>query len=340
MKNSFLRLALLLCVLFSLGYANNENVVNVYSHRHYATDLQIFNLFTKETGIKVNLVQAKAKELIKRIQAEGSRTPADVLITVDAGNLATAKSDGLLQAVHSKYLDKTIPPYLRDKDDEWFGITERARVTVIAKKNIGKIHIKYYEDLAKPKYKGMIMVRSSSNIYNQSLLAAMIAHHGKAFALKWAKGIVANMTRSPRGNDIYQVAAVGSGIGKIAIVNTYYVGKMSVSKNFTEQMAEAQSKVIFPHFKNGGTHVNISGIALIKYSKHKKNAIRFMKFLLSKEAQKLFAHKNFEYPILKSVKSAKVVKGFGKFKRDTIPLSLLGKYNKDAVEIFDTVGWR
>lgn len=330
---------LTISILFSSSLIADE--VNVYSHRHYDTDIKLFKMFEEKTGIKVNIVKAQAAELIKRIKSEGERTNADVLLTVDAGNLETAKKEGLLQPVNSDILNSSIPDYLRDKDNTWYGVTLRSRIVAILKNNLDDFKdLNYYEDLSDPKYKGMIMVRSSNNIYNQSLLAAMIAHHGTEYATKWAKGVVDNFTKKPNGNDISQVRSIAIGLGKIAIVNTYYVGKMSESKDFQDVMAQQMTQVKFLKFKDGGTHINISGLGVTKYAKNKENAIKLIEFLVSPEAQEIFANENFEYPVLKDVKTPKVFDSFGTFERDNIYLGKLGEYNKDAVLIFDNVGWR
>jgi len=330
-------LFLLATFLFASNFANE---VNVYSHRHYDTDKQLFEMFEKKTGIKVNVVKANASALIQRMVSEGKNSPADVLITVDAGKLYEAKQKGLLQEIYSDFLMKTIPENLRDEDNEWFALTKRVRAFVVPiDSNLDK-SLKTYEDLIKPKYRKMIMVRSSNHIYNQSLLAAIIAHHGKKYALKWAKGVVTNLARRPKGNDIYQVKAVANEIGKIGITNTYYVGKMAGSRDISEMEATRSVKVIFPKFQGGGTHINISGAGVARYAPHKKNAIKFIEFLLSSQAQDLFANQNFEYPVSKNVKINNIISSWGAFQDDSILLNDLGKYNAAAVEIFDLAGWR
>lgn len=325
---------LLACGLF----ANSE--VNVYSHRHYDTDKQLFKMFEEKTGIKVNVVKAEASALMERMQSEGKNSPADVLITVDAGGLFQAKDQGLLQSVQSDYLTKNIPEKLRDKDNQWFALTKRARVALYPTNSAVPNELKTYEDLADPKFKGKIMIRSSNNVYNQSLLAAVIAHHGEEYALKWAQGVVANMTNEPKGNDRYQVSAVANGIGEIAIANTYYVGQMVDNKDVSQAEAVKKVKVLFPKFEKGGTHINVSGAGVAKYSPNKENAIKFIEFLASKEAQKLFAEANFEYPILKDVEVSEIVKSWGTFEDDTVSMNILGENNKLAVKIFDQANWK
>ncbi len=332
------KLSLAILVLTSSVFASNE--VNVYSHRHYDTDKKLFKIFEEKTGIKVNVVKAKASALIKRIESEGKKSPADVLITVDAGRLFQAKQKDLFQAVESKYLRKNIPEVYRDKDNKWFALTKRARVTVYKLDSGTEKELSTYEDLASEKFKGQIMVRSSNNIYNQSLLSAMIAHHGEEKALAWAKGIVANMANEPKGNDRYQVKAIANGMGKIAIANTYYIGKMVDNKDESQAKAVKKVKIFFPKFENGGTHINVSGAGLTKYAPNKENGIKFIEFLASPEAQKLFAEGNFEYPVIANVKSSKLVSSWGDFEDDNISINTLGENNAKAVKIFDLAGWK
>lgn len=332
------KLALSAIVLASSLYASSE--VNVYSHRHYDTDKKLFKMFEEKTGIKVNVVKAKASALIKRMESEGAKSPADVLITVDAGRLYQAKSKDLLQSINSNYLTTNIPATLRDKDNKWFALTKRSRVAVYRIGSGMDSKLSTYEGLADPKFKGQIMVRSSNNIYNQSLMAAMIAHHGKEYALNWAKGVVANMAKAPKGNDRYQVKAVANGIGSVAIANTYYIGKMVNNKDASQRESVKKVKIFFPKFENGGTHINVSGAGVAKYAPNKDNAIKFVEFLASKEAQELFAQANYEYPVLAGVKSSELVSSWGQFKDDTISINTLGENNKAAVKVFDQAGWK
>jgi iron(III) transport system substrate-binding protein len=323
-------------IFTSFVFASSE--VNVYSHRHYDTDKQLYKMFEEKTGIKVNVVNADANALIKRLESEGEKSPADVLITVDAGRLYQAKSKELIQSIESKYLMEVVPENMRDEDNKWFALTKRVRAFIVPIDS--NIEIKTYEDLIKPEYKKMIMVRSSNHVYNQSMLAAVIAHHGEEYALKWAQGVVKNMARKPRGNDRYQVKAVANGIGKIAIANTYYVGKMIGNKDIAESEAVKKVKIIFPTFENGGTHINVSGAGVAKYAPNKENAIKFIEFLLSPKAQDLFANGNFEYPVAKGVKKNDVVSSWGTFEDDNISINTMGKYNINAVKIFDKAGWK
>jgi len=338
LKNVISKTLLGVCILGSSLLASGE--VNVYSHRHYDTDKQLFKMFEEKSGIKVNVVKAKASALIKRMVSEGKNSPADVLITVDAGRLFQAKSKGILQSVNSDTLNKNIPANLRDTDNQWFGLTKRARVALLSSAESRSGVIKTYEDLADPKNKGKVVIRSSSNIYNQSLMAAVIEHHGEEYALSWAKGVVANMARKPKGNDRAQVVAVANGIGSVAIANTYYIGKMVHNKKKAQREAIKKVNVFFPTFKNGGTHVNVSGAGVAKFAPNKANAVKFIEFLSSADAQELFAKGNYEYPVLAGVSSSKLVSSWGTFKSDTISMNALGQNNKAAIKIFDKAGWK
>lgn len=332
------KLALSTLVLASSVFASSE--VNIYSVRHYDTDKKLFKMFEEKTGIKVNVVKAKGGALIKRLTSEGKNSPADVLITTDAGGLYKAKKANVLQSIDSDYLNKNIPVNLRDKDNQWFALTKRSRVALFKIGSGTDKMLSTYEDLADPKFKGKIVVRSSSNVYNQSLLAAMIEHNGEEFATKWAKGVVANMARTPKGNDRAQVKAVANGIGAVAIANTYYVGKMVNNKDVSQRDAVAKMKIFFPTFKDGGTHVNVSGAGVAKFAPNKVNAVKFIEFLASVDAQKLFAEANYEYPVLAGVKSSDLVTSWGTFKEDTISMNALGENNAKAVKIFDIAGWK
>jgi iron(III) transport system substrate-binding protein len=319
---------------------NKEEVVNLYTDRHYDTDEELFKLFTEETGIKVNVVKGKSDELIEKLNREGEDTQADLLITADAGRLHRAKEKGLLQPVESKTLFSNIPANLRDKDNQWFGLTVRGRVIVYSKDRVNPEDLSTYEDLTNPKWKGKILVRSSSNIYNQSLLASFIAINEAEAAKNWAKGIVENMAREPKGNDRDQAKAIVAGIGDIAIMNTYYIGKMLNSSDPEEVKVANQVGVFFPNQDTTGTHINVSGIGLTKYAKNKTNAIKLMEFLSSEKAQKQFAEANYEYPANPLVEPSDLLKSWGEFKAQNINLSKLGEYNKKAMEIFNEVGWK
>ena len=327
--------------LFNISLFAKE--LNIYSYRHYDLDGKLFKMFEEKTGIKVNSVTGKANSLLKRLESEGKNSPADLVITADAGILYRAKEKALLQSVYSKVLEKKIPSIYMDPDKKWFAFSKRARIAVYTVGKVDPKDIKTYEDLAKPKFKGKIMIRSSNNIYNQSLLSAMIAHNGVEYAQKWAKAIVSNMARPPKGNDRAQAVAIANGIGDIAIINTYYLGKMvNNKKNKKQRDAAKKIKMAFPVFaKSKGVHMNVSGVGVAKYAKNKENAVKFIEFLLSDEVQELLVNVNYEYPIVKNIKLSKLMKSWGtSFKEDTLPVYLLGKFNTEAVKVFDKAGWR
>ncbi|MDC1069028.1 Fe(3+) ABC transporter substrate-binding protein [Candidatus Kapabacteria bacterium] len=317
-----------------------SNEVNVYSHRHYDIDKEIFADFEKETGIKINLLKSDAKQLITKIQQEAENTPADILITVDAGNLWSAKKAGITESVSSQVLNDAIPANLRDPEGHWYGLTKRGRIVVYSKERVNKEELSTYEDLTDPKWKGKLLVRSSSNMYNQSLLASIIANHNSEVATKWAADLVANFAREPKGNDRDQVKAIAAGEGDIAIINTYYMGKLLNSDNPQEVEAGKSVGVFFPNQDDRGSHINISGAAFIKNSPNRANAIKLVEYLTTKKVQSKYAKGNHEYPINKDAEVSELLKSFGEFKEDTLSLENLGKNNKEAVMIFDRVSWK
>ena len=314
--------------------------LTVYTHRHYESDQKLFEQFEKESNIKLNIVNASADELIQKMSLEGEQSPADVLITVDAGRLYRAKYQDLLQPFSSDLIDSIVPAHLKDEDGHWVGLTKRARVIAYSKENVDSTQLSTYEDLTSDNWNDDILVRSSSNIYNQSLLASIIANKGQEFAEEWAKGIVENMARSPKGNDRDQVKGVANGIGNLAIVNTYYIGKLLNSEDESEVAAGKAVNIFFPNQETTGTHINVSGIGVTKYSPNKENAIKFIEFLLKEGAQEIFAGSNYEYPVNPNVEPSEILKEWGDFKEDKLSLNELGKYNKEAVIIFDKVGWK
>lgn len=319
-----------------------EQVVNVYSHRHYDVDKEIFEAFTKETGIKVNVVKAEADELIPKLEAEGANTPCDLFITADAGRLYVAKEKNLLQAIKSTVLEQNIPANLRDKDNNWFGLTKRARVIVYSKERVKADAIKTYEDLTSPKWKKKVLCRPSSNLYNQSLLAGILADYNndEAKAQKWVEGVVKNFARDPAGSDRDQVKAIAAGIGDLAIVNTYYIGVLLNSDKPEEVEAGKKVGIIFPNQADRGTHINVSGAGITKYSKNKDNAVKLLEYLVSDNAQKKFAEGNYEYPVKANVPVSELLKSWGTFKEDTLDMNMLGKNNAAALKIFDKGGWK
>ena len=344
-----LKYSILLLFTISLMFScknSNEKIeqvqkqeITLYTHRHYDSDKVIFEKFEKETGIKINVVKASADELIQKLESEGKQTPADLLLTVDAGRLVRAKNKGLLQSVNSKVLDSTIPSYLKDEDNKWFGLTKRARIIAYSKERVKPEELTTYEALTEPEWKKKILIRASNNIYNQSLLASIIANNGKTEAKTWAEGMVTNFARVPKGNDRDQIKAILAGEGDLAIVNTYYIGKLLNSKNPVEVNAANAVGLFFPNQDNRGTHINISGIGVTKYAPNKANAIKFIEYLVSKEVQEIFAQTNYEYPVNALANTSELLTSWGNFKEDHLPLAKLGELNKAAVITFDEVAW-
>lgn len=314
--------------------------ITVYTHRHYESDQRLFELFTEQTDIQVNVVNASADELLFKLEQEGGESPADVLITVDAGRLYMAKQKKLLQSCNSELLEQQVPPHLRDSDRMWFGLTKRARVIAYHPDRVSEDELSSYEDLSNPKWKGKLLIRSSGNIYNQSLLAAIIANSSESEALTWANRIVGNMARSPKGNDRDQIKAIMAGEGDIAVVNTYYLGKLINSKDPQERAVGKKLRIFFPGQGERGTHVNISGAGLCAHAPNKENAIRFIEFLTSAEAQGTFSSSNYEYPVNPAVSPDSLLMSWGTFRDDTLSLSELGRLNRTAVLIFDKAGWK
>ena len=317
----------------------SAKVVNVYTHRHYDVDQQLFSQFEQEFGIQVNVVNANADELIQKMEAEGSASPADVLITVDAGRLAGAKNKGLLQPIESDFLNTTIPAHFRDTDNHWFALTKRARIIIYAKDRVDPSELSTYEALADEQWSDKVLIRSSSNIYNQSLLASLIANNGEDAARTWVEGVVENMARAPKGNDRDQVKAVAAGEGDLGVVNTYYLGRMINSSDPVEVEASEKVGIFFPNQNGRGTHMNISGAGVAKFAPNKENAIKFIEYLAAKPAQEVFAEANYEYPIHPEVPPTALLQSWGEFKEDTLALSKLGEYNKLANLVFDAGRW-
>ena len=313
--------------------------INLYTHRHYNSDKLLFKAFTKKTGIKINVIKGSADQLIQRLQTEGENSPADILLTVDAGRLVRAKNLGLLQPVTSPLLIKQIPSEMRDLDGYWYGLTVRARALIYSKERVKQNQLSTYEDLAHKKWRGRIVVRSSNNIYNQSLLASIIAANGELDAYKWAKSVRSNMARSPRGSDRDQARAVASGLADVAIMNTYYLGVMANSSDKKDQDVVKKIAVFFPNQNGRGTHINVSGAGITKSSKNKEEALKFLEFLTNDNSQKVFSSANYEYPLKINEHNSTILKSWGQFKYDPLSLSVLGEKNTQAVKIFDRAGW-
>ncbi len=320
-----------------LNAASNE--LMLYSHRHYPSDDILYEKFKEKTGIQIKVVKGDADQLIERIKAEGKNCPADLFITADAGRLERAKSLGLLQSIESDTLKLRIPESLRDPQSQWFGFTMRARVIVYAKDRVNPKELSTYEDLTDPKWKGRILVRGASSVYNQSLLASIIAAHDENYATEWARKICANMARPPQGADREQIRAVAEGLGDIAIVNTYYLGLLTTSVAEADRKAAEKVEIFFPNQNDRGTHVNVSGGGVVKTSKNVDAARMFLEFLISDEVQAIFPQTSCEYPVVSSVPWPELQKKWGEFKRDTLNVSKLGELNTQAVRCFNKAGW-
>ncbi|MFC7063317.1 Fe(3+) ABC transporter substrate-binding protein [Halobacillus seohaensis] len=314
--------------------------INLYTGRHYDTDQDLYDKFTEQTGIGVNVIEGKDDELIARMEREGKASEADLLITADAGRLHRAKTQELLQEVDSEVLSENIPDNLRDENNEWFGLTKRARIIAYNKETVNPEDINNYADLTKDDWSDKVLIRSSQNIYNQSLVASLIALDGEEEAKEWSQGIVDNMARDPKGGDRDQAKAIAAGEGDVAVMNTYYLGKMLNSEDEQEVDVAKQLGVIFPDQQGNGTHINISGIGMAASSQNTEEAQKFMEFLTEEESQKQFAEANYEYPVNPNVEPTEILKEWGEFEEQDLNLSELGENNKNAIKLMNEVGWK
>src|SRR5687767_41400 len=317
-----------------------EKVLNLYTSRHYQTDEALYANFTKLTGIKINRIEAGEDPLIERMKQEAARSPADVLMTVDAGRLWRAEQAGLFQPIRSKVLEERIPANLRHPDGLWFGFSMRARPIFYAKGRVDPAMLQGYESLADPRHRGKVCIRSSSNVYNLSLMSAMIAAHGPDKAESWARGVVGNMARAPKGGDTDQLKAVAAGECDIAVANTYYYVRLLKSSKPDEKAAAEKIGVVFPNQKDRGTHVNISGAGVAKHAPNKDAAIKFLEYLASPEAQAYFADGNNEYPVVGAIAGNKELAALGDFRKDALNVSLFGRNQGAAQQGYDRAGWK
>ena len=322
-----------------LGYAQTD-AVNLYSSRHYNTDDALYEGFTESTGIRVNLIEGDADELLERILNEGDNSPADVFMTVDAGRLWRASEAGIFAPVSSDVLEDRIPSNLRHPDGEWFGFSKRARILVYNRDRVNPAELSTYEDLADPKWKGRILVRSSSNIYNQSLVAGMIETDGEAATEVWAEGLVKNFARPPEGNDTAQIKAAAAGQGDVAIANSYYLARLGGSDDPADQEVFEKVAAFFPNQADRGTHVNISGAGVLKTAPNQAAAIAFLEYLSTPQAQEFFALGNDEYPVVEGTDLDPVLADFGDFKEDEVNVEAYGANANDAVQLMDRAGWK
>jgi iron(III) transport system substrate-binding protein len=318
-----------------------DKTLNLYSSRHYQTDEALYRNFTKLTGLAVNRIEAGDDPLIERLRNEGARSPADVLVTVDAGRLWRAEQLGLFAPVDSKVLETRLPESMRAPNKQWFGFSARARVIVYNKQSFDPAHAQNYEDLAHPGLKGKVCTRSGGHVYNLSLMSALIEHWGEQNAEQWARGVVANFARAPKGGDTDQILAVASGECGVALSNSYYYVRLMKSAKPEDRRAMERVGLIWPNQKSFGTHVNVSGAAVLKHAPHRAAAVRFLEYLASDEAQSYFANGNNEWPAVKTapLDNAELA-SLGRFKSDALNVGLLGKNQPVAQKIFDRVGFK
>ncbi|MBY5940189.1 Fe(3+) ABC transporter substrate-binding protein [Halomonas sp. DP5N14-9] len=334
------RLAIAIALAGASGLAYADGSVNVYSARHYDSDQAMYDAFTEQTGIEVNVLQGDSDQLIQRIKREGEASPADIMMTVDAGRLWRAEEEGIFAPVDSEVLNERLPESMRHPEGDWFGFSQRVRAIFYNPETIEPEQVDSYEKLADPSLKGKICIRSSSNIYNQSLLASMVEHHGEEGAEEWAQGVVDNMARDPEGGDRDQIKGVASGECDVAVANHYYYVRLLTSDDADEREAAESVQILFPNQDDRGAHVNVGGAGLVKGAPNHDNAVAFLEFLASDEAQELFAVGNHEFPVVEGVAVDEVLGSWGEFKKDEVNVSVLGENNPEAVKIFDRVGWR
>ncbi|MGR4070228.1 Fe(3+) ABC transporter substrate-binding protein [Halomonas sp. LR3S48] len=314
--------------------------LNLYSARHYDSDEKLYQAFTEQTGIKVNLLEGDSDQLIERIQREGVASPADVMITVDAGRLWRAEQDGIFQSVESDVLAERLPEAMRHPEGKWFGFSQRVRAIFYNPENVDPNEITSYEDLTDPRWEGEVCIRSSNNIYNQSLLASMIEHHGAEGAEEWAQGIVNNMARDPEGGDTDQIKAVAAGECDLAVANHYYYVRLLESEEAADREVAEKVGILFPNQDDRGIHINVGGAGVVEGAPNRENAVRFLEFLASDEAQEIFAAGNYEFPVVEGVKMSETLESWGEFKKDDLNVNILGENNPEAIRIFDRAGWR
>lgn len=319
-----------------------DRTLNLYSSRHYDTDRALYEGFTAESGMRIRLIEGDADQLIARIQSEGANTPADVLITVDAARLARALAAGVLAPTRSEILNTRIPASLRDPDGNWYGVSTRARVIMFSKEKGRPAGLNRYEDLAKEDFRGQILVRSSSHLYNTSLMGSILAANGEQAAEAWARGIAQNLARPPQGGDTPQFQAVAAGVGSLAIANTYYLARFGASSNPEQKAVYDKIGVIFPNQAEGdrGAHLNVSGAGVVRNSSNKEMALKFIEYLTSPRAQEMFANGNFEYPVVADVAPHPALVALGTFRADQLNAQRFGALAPQALQIMQRAGWR
>jgi iron(III) transport system substrate-binding protein len=342
--NSVLRFLAIAVISFVTVGSSFAKEVNLYTSRHYDSDDALYQKFTDATGIKVNVISGKGKALMERLASEGANSPADVFITVDAGNLWKVQKDGMFQSINSSTIDSIVPENLRGPNNEWVGIAKRSRVIYYNPVKVSAEDMEglTYEDLSDPKWKGRVVIRSSGNMYNQSLVASLIANNGIDATEKWAHRFVGNFARKPEGNDRAQIMAVANGEADVAVANSYYIGLMLSGKKGEEQQAAARKvKLLFPGQDGRGAHINVSGAGLMKNAPNADNAVKFIEFLLSEEAQSHIVNNTYEFPMLEGVAPSDLIAQFGSgFKEDQTSVASYGEFNPEAVKLMDRVGWQ
>ena len=319
-----------------------ERSLALYSSRHYDTDRALYDGFTAETGLRIRLIEGDADQLIARIQSEGANTPADVLITVDGARLARAVAANILAPTRSAILEGRVPASLRDPDGQWYGVSRRARVVMFDKQGGRPAGLERYEDLARPEFRGQILVRAAAHPYNTSLMASIMVANGEEAAHAWARGVAANMARPPQGGDTPQFQAVAAGVGGLAIANTYYLARFGASSNPAEKALYDRIGVIFPNQAAGdrGAHVNVSGAGVVRSSSNKEMALKFIEYLTGPRAQELFANGNFEYPVVADVAPHPALAALGDFRADQLNAQRYGALAPQALQIMQRAGWR
>lgn len=317
-----------------------ERVVNIYSARHYDTDRELWEGFTRGSGIRVRVIEANVDQLLERIRAEGANSPADILVTVDIGRLARAKEAGVFQPTRNPMLEARIPAHLRDPDGHWFGFTTRARVVMYDKAQGLPAGLARYEDLAKPEFDKAVLVRSSGNIYNIGWTASVIAANGVEAAEGWARGIANNLARPPAGGDRDQIAAMIAGQGRIAISNTYYLGLLHISQRAAERELADRVGVLFPNQGDRGAHVNVSGAGILRTAPNREAASAFLEYMSGPAAQALFAGSNMEYPVVADAVVHPFLRGLGDFKQDPVNANVLAANMPEALRLMQRAGWR
>lgn len=317
-----------------------DRTLAIYSSRHYDTDRELYDGFTRQTGVRIRLIEANVDQLLERIRAEGANSPADVLVTVDAGRLARAREANVLAQIRSTVLDSRIPAHLRDPDGFWYGFSVRARV-VVYDRNLGlPAGLARYEDLARPEFRGMVSTRSSSNIYSIGWTASVLAANGAEATEAWARGIAANLSRPPQGGDTDQIRAVAAGQGRLAISNTYYLGLLHRSARAEEREIAARMAVLFPNQGDRGTHVNISGAGVVRTAPNREAAQAFLEYLSSPPAQSIFADGNMEYPVVADARPHAFLAGLGQFRQDPLNAARMAELSPEALRIMQRANWR